>query len=233
VAPTRRPPLLSLRLLIWRCRHALVLAGVVTAVGLVVQAVAPSSPRTVAVVVAARPVERGAVLAAADLTVRHVPPDLVVAGSPVDPATLVGRATASAIPEGLPVVDVLLAGTRFAADPPAGTVVVAVTLGAGTADTLLRAGDTVDLIAPAALPGDAGVDPASAAENESGAAPRTLARHALVVQVGSGEPATGSLLGNADAGSPAASTLVAVSPEEGRVLAAAAGWGPLGAVLVG
>ena len=240
--PSRRtrPPLLNLRLTVWRCRHLLLTAGLLGVGAVVVHTLAPPPPETIPVVVAAQSLDRGQVLAAADLAVRDVPPDLAPESSVSDPARLIGRSTGSTIPEGLPVVDALLAGGRFGADPPAGTVVVAVMLGAGTADTLLRAGDTVDLVAPA-TPGANGsgtTGPAADGTGDPGTPadlplPRTLAHGALVVQVGGTDADASSLLSGTTAATSPTVTLVAVSAQEGRTLAAAAEWGPLGAVLVG
>ena len=217
-----RPPLLRLRVLLWHARPALVLlalaAGAVWAVG----RLAPGPPPATAVVVAARDVPAGSVLQAGDLRLARLPPD----AAPDDPpgeGDLLGRTTRVDLVRGLAVVPALLEGERFGVDPPPGLVVVPVRLTGTDASALLRPGDRVDLVTLEA--GDLWAEPADAAAEP---AVTVLAARALVLDVG-GEP-DGGLLGSAPAD---VVTVVAVTPEEGRRLAATTASGPLGAVLVG
>jgi pilus assembly protein CpaB len=105
-------------------------------------------------VVAVRPVERGTVLAAADVAIREVPATYLPEGSPGDAGLVVGRVVVVPLqageavlpghlaPEGLSAVTALLPSGRRAVSVPAGS----------SAPPLQR-GDTVDLLAT--LDGDA------------------------------------------------------------------------------
>ena len=195
---------------------------------------APPPAATVPVTVAARSLARSAVIVQEDLTVVRMAVDLAPEGAVADPAELVGRSVASSLPRGLPVVGPLLHGTRFGVEPPAGTVVVAVTLAQGTATALLRPGDVIDLVVPSGAGMARADDGGPGALSDGAATPEAVpaATGALVVQVGSPEqPSAGGLL-DAGGGAGEIVTLVAVTPAEGRALAAATAWGPLGAVLV-
>ena len=230
--PTRtaRPRLLTARVVLWRARRVLVATGVLLVAFALVRTAAPPPPATRAVVVAARDVPAGQTLERADLRVRRVPTDLGPDTAVADPDTLLERRTAVDIPRGLPVVEATLQGERFGVDPPPGTVVVAVSVSAASAGSMLRPGDLVDLVTPAAAPAWGELSDGST----TGSTPALLARRALVVEVGTSLDETASgpdLLDAQDAADLTA--LVAVSAEEGRVLAAAAAWGPLGTVLVG
>lgn len=214
----RHPTLLALRIAAWRARPLglLLLLGatVATAAHLAV-------PQTagVPVVVTTRPVPAGQPLTAGDLRIVDLPAALVPGTGHPGSGDLVGRAPSVDLPLGLPVVDAVLAGERFTLDPPVGTVVVAVSL---TASGLLVAGDRVDLVAPGGW-------------NEAGAeigAPAVLASAALVLDVGlaPGTSVSG-LLTPGDEDEPR--VLVAVTPDEGRRIAAIWDGSSLGAVLVG
>lgn len=251
-----------LRVLAWHARPAVGVVGLLIACAVAARIAAPPPPPTVPMVVTAREVVAGAELAASDLRVAAVPRPLVPAGSAtVDAVTtpdllagLIGRRAAVDLPRGLAVVETLLEGERFGVQPPAGAVVVPVRLDAAVV-RLLRPGDRVDLVA-AQDPGwddtglgssdlaSAGLGPAVLDDPDgdggstaaTGTQPPVLARRALVLDVG-GRPddergdRTG-LTGIAPTpeGDPVA--LVAVTPEEGRSLAAAAAQEVLGAVLV-
>lgn len=227
----RRSPVLALRVLLWRARHLVVLAAVLLAGTSAVRAIAPPPPPTGPVVVAVADVPAGHVLRPGDVRVARVPVALVPQGAMADPEEVVGRGVAVSLTPGLPVVPSLLEGDRFGLDPPQGTVVVAVTLGAAASSALLRPGDVVDVVAATdpVLPavgtgGDGAVGPPE---------PTVLASRAVVVDVADDEPADEGMLTTATPAGDAVVTLVAVTPEEGRRLAATAGWAALGAVLVG
>lgn len=196
---------LPLRIAGWRARRAaLPVAVVVAAVllaGAVRTALAPP-PAGTAVVVAARDLPAGHVLATGDLTLAHLPPGAVPTAAAADPGDLVGRRLATAVPAALPLVPDLLTGERFTRDPPEGSVVVALTPADAATAALLRPGDRVDLV------------------DDSG----TLARGALVLEIT--EPVTGVLAPDRPPG-----VVVAVSPDEGHALAAATSAAP-GMVLV-
>ncbi|MCU1432670.1 MAG: hypothetical protein JWP95_1775 [Actinotalea sp.] len=226
----RRPPLLTLRIALWRARHLVVCGVVIAAAWAGVRQLAPPPTPTGPVVVAARDVAAGASLVAADLRVARVPVHLVPDDAITEPTTLLGRSVVVGLPRGLAVVEHVLAGSRFALEPPDGTVVVPVSVST-TTSALLQAGDRVDLIAPM-LPG--GYGEVMPGPDGVPAEPEVLARGALVVDVGGGrESEGGGLVGLGADGGADPVTLVAVSADEGRRLAAAAASGPLGAVLVG
>ena len=226
---TAQPHLLTLRIALWRTRRGLtVLVVLLLAVGFTRQ-LAPPGPRTEPVVVAARAVAAGHELGRSDLRVQAVPSRWVPDEAVSDPETLLSRRTAVPLPRGLPVVVSALEGQRFDVDPPPGAVVVALTVSAAAAGGMLRAGDVVDVVVPAAAP--ALESTAASSGQEPGGTAAVLARRALVLHVGTAhdESVMPDLL------TPEASdvtAVVAVTSEEGRRLAAAATWGPLGTVLV-
>ncbi|HRA50384.1 SAF domain-containing protein [Actinotalea sp.] len=214
----RHPTLLALRIAAWRARPLGVLLLVGVTVGTAVHLAVPPTA-SVPVVVTARSVPAGQLLTATDLRVASLPVGLVPGTGHRTADPLVGRAPVVDLPAGLPVVDAVLAGERFTLEPPAGTVVVAVSL---TAAGLLVAGDRVDLVAPSAW-ADGGA--------EAGA-PAVLATAALVLDVDRGPDASvGGLLTSGAEAEPR--VLVAVTPDEGRRIAAVWDGSSLGAVLVG
>lgn len=227
------PRLLTLRVLVWRARRTLAVLAVATFALVVARTLAPPPATTTPVVVLARDVAAGSVLEAADLRVQAVPGCCVPGAATPDPDPLVGRTLAVAGTEGLAVVDGLLAGERFDVEPPPGTVVVPVLLDAPAAP-LLRPGDRVDLVPTAGswdpAPDDDGCpDPPDEACDAEASTP-VLARGALVLDVPEAPSGAPLGLGSATAGP---SAVVAVTPDEGRALAAAGAGAPLGAVLVG
>jgi len=153
------PLLLTLRVWAWRARPLLALVLLALLALAAAHAVAPDAPAP-AVLVAATDLAAGDVLTGDDL--RAVPLDPAPVGAPTDPAAVVGRALAVAVPAGLPLVPELLDGERFTRDPPAGTVVVPLELDEAA---VLVAGDRVDVLA------------VGCPEH-----PAALARRALVVQ---------------------------------------------------
>ena len=151
------------------------------------------------VVVAARPVERGAEIEASDVALRQLPAAFLPPGAMASVAPVVGRTAVVPLlvgqvvmggqlaPEGLSGVAALLPpGTRAVAVPAAG------------ASGLVRRGDVVDVLAT--------FDPAAGA---GGDATLTVAADALVV----------------DAGEDAAT--VAVTPEEAKAVAFAVSHGTI------
>lgn len=200
--------LLPLRVLAWRLRR---LAAAVAAFGALLLLIRFLDGPTQSVVVTAHPLPAGTVLTGADLATVEAPPHLVPSGAEAEVAALLGQQLVVDAPQGLPLVPGLLVSGRFGLSPPTGTVTVPVHLPEPVA-AVLRPGDRVDLV--------------TATEWPEVGEPVLLAAAALVLEVRRPETA-GSLLVPASA-EPV--TLVAVSPEEGRRLAAAVG--TLGAVLV-
>src|SRR5450756_3013874 len=85
----RASVLLSVRLLFWRMRALLVVAGLLLAAGAVARQAAPPTPPAEPVVVAAHDLTAGQPLAAGDLRVVRMPAGLVPEGATSDPSVLV------------------------------------------------------------------------------------------------------------------------------------------------
>lgn len=213
------PVPLALRVLAWRLRPALLAVGLVALCTVAARLAAPPPPPSAPVVVARADLAPGHVLAAEDLRTVRLPARLAPPAAVADPDALVGARVAVPVPVGLPVVEAHLARSRFARQPPPGTVAVPVQPADDAVADLLRPGDRVDLV--------------TAGDAWGGEAPRVLARAALVLDVVvADDDAAAGLLGAAGGGPSGAPVLVvAVSPGEGHALAAAGG-GHIGAVLV-
>lgn len=129
---------------------------------------APPPFRAHPVLVAARDLPAGHLLARADLTVRSwpqvLPADAVLAALPA----AVGERLASPLRRGEPVTTTRLMSGDLTAGLPAGTVAVSLPLAAGSATGLVRAGDEVDLVA-LTLAGAVAPDPLVAAAASSAA----------------------------------------------------------------
>lgn len=205
---------LAVRVILWRLRRVLVAAAVVVAGLVLAGRVASPAERTEGVVVTAREVPAGGVLAARDLRVARVPAWLVPDGAASNPARLTGQEILISLPRGIAVVPSMLEDGRFGRVAPPGTVTVPVRLVDAAVAGLLQPGDRVDLVAP---------------QDSDDVPPVVLARGALVLDVVADDEASAGLWGGAHAADPV--TVVAVSPDEGHRLAGS-GWGSLGAVLV-
>lgn len=189
-------------MLAWRLRHVAVAVCLALAATVTVGALRPAPPAGVDVVVAARDLPAGTVLAAADLDTVAVPEPLAVAAARASDdarAALLGATTAVAVPAGLALVPSLLSGAALAGPP--GTVVAAVRLGDATLAALLAPGEHVDLLAS---PGDGG--------------PGVVVAHRAVV-LPTPAPQSGGPLDGARTPAP---LLVAVAPDESAALAGAA-----------
>lgn len=213
------------RVLLWRLRipGAALCCGLAAA--LVLQTARPAPTPTTTVVVAARTVEAGAVLDAADLRLVELPTALTPAGATGSPSDLTGRSTRIVVTEGLPLVEALTSDGSTVATAPPGTVVVPVRLDP-TVVALLTAGDRVDLLGTGSGP------PATATTEEgsdegSNRPDPYLARSAVVLPAPRG-PEEGSW----GVGDASGVVLVAVSPTEAERLADGEGWEEVLAVLV-
>jgi pilus assembly protein CpaB len=218
--PPEEPRAVRVRVALWRARPAVAALAVVTVVLAAARMAAPPPEVRVPVVVITQDVAAGDRLDARVLRVVDARPGSVPDGAPTAVEEVVGREALVALPAGLPVVDAVLAGNRFAVAPPEGTVVVAVRLADPAVTGLLRPGDRVDLVTAAAADGGTSV------------AADVVARGALVLDRTTVDDAAGPLGLGASAGG-AVLTVVAVPPEDGRRLAAVLGWADVGAVLVG
>ncbi len=129
---------------------SLLAAGAVLA-GL--RTIAPPAPDTVEVLVAARDLPSGAVLADDDVIAQDFPADLA---PPDADGAAAGRVLAAAVRRGEVLTDVRLVGPALADAVPGETVLPVRLPDAGMA-TLLRAGDEVDLVATDPGTGDTAV----------------------------------------------------------------------------
>ena len=122
----------------------------------------PEGPTTVDVVVAARDLPAGAVLAPADLTVGRFPPETVPDGVAGATDEVAGRPLAGPLRAGEPVTDVRLVGPGLTAALPVGRVAAPVRLADLAVAGLVHPGDRVDVLATAPGATDAEVVAAGA-----------------------------------------------------------------------
>jgi len=138
--------LTSVRRTVLRRRRLLAVLCTVGAVAAGLRATAPPAPPTVDVLVAARDLPAGAVLAKDDLMSVALPPDTVPAGVLTDTGDATGAILAAALRAGEPVTDVRLVGPGLA-NAATGTVAVPVRLSDAAQVGLLEVGDEIDLLA--------------------------------------------------------------------------------------
>jgi pilus assembly protein CpaB len=138
-------------------------AGLLASLALVLALAPPDRAQRVPVLVAAVDLAPGGTVRAADLTVRHWPPELAPAGALHDPAAAAGRVLAGAARAGEPITDVRLAGSAAAGAGPGAAAVPVRLADPGVAD-LLSPGNRVDVVgldgpagAPVVLAPDAAV----------------------------------------------------------------------------
>jgi pilus assembly protein CpaB len=183
-------------------------------------AVAPEPPRTERVLAAARDLAPGAPLAEADLVAVDLPPEAVPDGALRPGAAALGRVPAGPIRRGEPLTDVRLVGPGLLDALGPGLVATPVRIADGGSVGLLRAGNSVDVLAVRSAAGNVGAE-AGAAE----------ARAAPVVE---GAPVLSVPDADADAPLAEGALLVLATDEQAAAaLAAAAVEGPLSVVLRG
>jgi pilus assembly protein CpaB len=138
--------------LAWRLisRHRRSLAGLLVAVAVLLglSSVAPARPRLRPVVVAARDLPAGQLLAVADLRVAAEPAALAPDGALADPSMLVGQALAGAVRRGEPLTDLRLVGPGLLAGGP-GLVLAPVRMADAAEVALVHVGDVIDVLAAA------------------------------------------------------------------------------------
>ena len=205
------------RVLLWHGRWPLRLLAAGFVALAAVRTVAPPAEPTAPVLVAAREVLAGTTLGREHLRTVQVPRRLVPDGAFSSPDAVLGRRALQPLARGLPLTPAAVADDRFDVAPPPGHVVAAVHLEQGPGDSVLRAGDVVELVT-ARSGGDAAGRPVA----------EVVAGAALVVGVRV-ESEQGLLSGGAGAD---AVTLLALTPTDGRRLAAVLGDAPLTALLV-
>ena len=116
------------------------------------QALAPSSPPTVRVLVAATDLAGGRVLTSADLRLARLPPAAEPTGSLDDPVQARGRVLAAPVRTGEPITDVRLVGPGLLGALGPGLVAVPVRVADAASVSLVTAGERVDLLAAPADP---------------------------------------------------------------------------------
>ncbi|WP_309647644.1 SAF domain-containing protein [Nocardioides sp.] len=138
-----RRVVLAVRRAVLRRRRLLAAALTAVAVAAGLHAVAAPPERTTGVVVAARDLPVGAVLAPGDLTTVDLPPDVVPPDVVDDP---LGRVLAGPVRAGEPLTDVRLVGPDLVAGR-SDLVAAPVRLPDAAMADLLRVGDVIDLVA--------------------------------------------------------------------------------------
>ncbi|SDF27870.1 Flp pilus assembly protein CpaB [Blastococcus aurantiacus] len=106
-----------------------------------------AAPQLQPVVVAARSLDAGRALAAADLALGHYPPGTAPGGVVAEPDLLVGRVLAGAVRAGEPITDTRLVGPGLTSLLPDGQVAAPVRLADLAVAGLVRTGDRVDVLA--------------------------------------------------------------------------------------
>lgn len=212
--PSRRRSV-RVRRLLWRWRYLLLAVSVLVATGVVLGELRPPEPVTTDVVVLARDVPAGSELAAGDLTLARLPPELAVAEAAGTPAEVLGRRLAVGLPAGFPLTERVLVGPGLVAGLPPGTALVPVRLADPAVAAALHAGDRVDLMSATA----------DSAAGAGGA--EVVAADAVVVS--RSEATAGGLLGVDEA----PLVFVAVPHAAVTAVVGASAWAPLRVVLTG
>lgn len=213
-----------MRALVWKARFLLAAGALGLAATITVARLEPPAPPQVTIVVTDRPVLAGAPLTTEDVRIVHVPPQAAPADAIRDPAAAVGRVLALPVSEGTVISEPLLVTPGGGPRGPDGTVVAAVRLGDPALAQILEPGMHVDLLAPAST-GDLAAGAAAAAYH--------LARRALILPVPSvPAPQSGGFGMSPTEDETTDLILVAVTPEEASLLANAAGWSAVTAVVV-
>ncbi|QDB78270.1 hypothetical protein FE251_01930 [Georgenia wutianyii] len=215
VPPSRRRTA-RLRRLLWRWRHALLVAALATGAWTVVGELRPAPPPTLEVLVLTRDVAAGTALSEGDVRTAALPRDLVSPGMLRAPPQVAGERMAVALPAGFPLAAQVLVGPGLADGVAAGEVVVPVRVADAAAARTLRPGDRVDLLA------------ATADATSSEGAARVVAAGALVLARDDG--AAGGLLGGQE-DSPL--LFVALPRAAAPAVVGASAWAPLRVVLPG
>lgn len=138
--------LTSVRRAVLRRRRALAVLCAMGAVAAGLRATAPPAEPSFEVLVAARDLPAGAVLAADDLTTVALRPDTAPDGVLTDTAEATGSVLAAAVRSGEPLTDVRLVGPDLTGGAP-GTIALPVRLSDAAQAGLLQVGDEIDLLA--------------------------------------------------------------------------------------
>lgn len=122
-------------------------------VAFALQALAPSAPPSLRVVVAAHDLATGARLTPDDVRIGHWPVARLPAGALASPTAAVGRSVVSAVRAGELLTDARLVGRALLRGLPTGLVAAPVRVADAEAAALVQPGDTVDVLASPATPG--------------------------------------------------------------------------------
>ena len=136
-------------------RRKLAVVAAVAAVLTTVSALAPAPSPTVRVLRSTTRIAAGAVVTAADVTLRPTDPGAVPEGALTDPATILGKAVLAAVPAGQVLTDLDVVSPRAGAAP--GHVLAPLRLSDAEVVALLGPGDKVDVLAAAPEAGAARV----------------------------------------------------------------------------
>jgi Flp pilus assembly protein CpaB len=135
------------RRLLARYRRVLGAVLVSIAVLATIESLAPAPSPSRPVVVAARELDPGATLSAADLRVVRMPPALVPAGASSSVSRMLGAVLTGAMHAGEVVTDLRLLGRSLLARYPPGLVAASVRIGDPAVVELLHVGDRIDVFA--------------------------------------------------------------------------------------
>jgi Flp pilus assembly protein CpaB len=135
------------RRLLARYRRVLGAVLVSIAVLATIESLAPAPSPSRPVVVAARELDPGATLSAADLRVVRMPPALVPAGASSSVSRMLGAVLTGAMHAGEVVTDLRLLGRSLLARYPPGLVAAPVRIGDAAVVELLHVGDRIDVFA--------------------------------------------------------------------------------------
>lgn len=199
---------------------------------LVIGEVRPATAPTTSVLVLRNAVPAGEPIAAADVHRVEMPTPLVPDDAYANADDVAGRPAALALSAATVLTQGLISGDEARNLAPAGSVIVPVRLSDATITKFVQVGDRVDLVL---VPDGRTADPETSGTHGLDAADtNTLATRALILPNPQGEDVqeTGLLSKPTTATDPESFLLVAVSPEEAKVLTAAARSGYIGAVLV-
>ncbi len=210
----------SQRLVSWlsRNRRLAIALLLCLAAGITVQQLTPPPADTATALAAARDLPAGSALAAADLTLVKIPPQMVNAGSLTDAGEATGKQLAAPLRKGQLLADSQLLGPGLLTGTPPGSAAVPLRMADPSSIQLVSPGQLVNVV----LTGANGYDQNSPAE--------VLASSVPVLWTSGQGGKTGQWLGT---GETDGLIVVAAAPEQAARLAGASTQGKLFFVLVG
>lgn len=200
---------------LWRYRFVLAATCVGIAAWMLVLQMRPPPPASTPVVVAARDLPAGSVLAPADLQVADLPS---APSGALEQEAAIGATLVVGLGQGVPVTATMVAGDGLVDAAPPGTVVTPIRLADPALIGLIRVGDRLDLYLPAAEISGELVDA------------MLVTRDALVLAVLRPGDAGGGLFGPG-AGEPEATVVVAIRAIDAAAFTGASGLAAFRAVV--